>query len=144
MENIEYRGNRDKLPEGFAMIIPKGPFVPYKPPPISIWKKVVCFLIGHKWGSAGVSWVGPGFPRKCKRCKKEKWFDRPNFRMRLAQWIDKTLDKIWKPLCTIGLHRWKSHYGYRSFSFGGDNPAPEVRQHIYKCSCCKETKTVTL
>lgn len=128
----------------FGMIIPQGPFIEYKPKPISRWKKVVCFLIGHKWGSAGVTWSGPGFPQKCKRCKKEKWFMNPNLRMRITKWADKALDKLWVPLCKIGLHRYKFHYEFYSFYYGGDNPTPTIKQHIYKCSCCNKAKTINI
>lgn len=128
----------------FGMIIPQGPYVRHKPKPIPKWKKAVCFLIGHKWINPGVTFYGPGFPKKCARCKKDKWFKKPNLHMRLTKWADKTLDKLWVPLCKIGVHRYKSHYGFSSFSFGGNNSAPDVHQHIYKCSFCKKTKTVNI
>lgn len=128
----------------FAIMIPQGPFVPHKPKPIQKWKKVVCFLIGHRWGRAGISYMGPAFPMQCKRCKITKWFDKPTFRMRFTKWADRSLDKTWTPLCKIGLHRWKSHYGFSSFSYGGDGPHKTIKQHIFKCSCCKETKTVNV
>lgn len=129
--------------KNFAILIPKGPFIEYKPKPISRWKKVVCFLIGHKWGSAGVTWSGPGFPQKCKRCKKEKWFMNPNFRMRVTKWADKGLDKLWSPLCAIGIHRYKFHYASSSYlwmGFGGR----VKKEQTYKCSCCKKIKTVNI
>lgn len=56
--------------------------------------------------------------------------------------VDKTLDKLWVPLCKLGLHRYKSHYGSVQYSFGGD-ATPTVRQEVYKCSCCKKIKTIT-
>lgn len=127
----------------FGMIIPQGSFVTHKPKPISRWKKVVCFLIGHKWIDAGITYTGPGFPRKCSRCKKDRWFHKPNLRMCLNKWVNKALDKVWMPLCKIQIHRWRFHYAFFSFSYGG-NPAPAIHQHIYKCSCCKKTKTVKI
>lgn len=126
----------------FGMIIPQGPFVPYKPKPISRWKKVVCFMIGHRWGFAGISYTGPSFPRKCKRCEVTKWFDKPTVRMRIAKWADVTLDKIWPAFCRIGVHRWRHHYGYSQFTIGGDGPI--INQSVFKCSSCKKTKTVNV
>lgn len=38
------------------------------------WKRLLCFIFGHRWGFAGISYFGPGHPKKCKRCKKNKWF----------------------------------------------------------------------
>lgn len=128
--------------ENFAMIIPQGPFVERKPKPIPKWKKVVCFLIGHKWGIAGISYMGPSFPRKCKRCEITKWFDKPTIRMRLSKWVDLTLGKLWRPLCRIGIHRYKFHYAFNSFCCSWDKPYEEIKQHIYKCSCCKSIKSV--
>jgi hypothetical protein len=127
----------------FAMIIPQGPFVEPKKKPISRRLRVLCFLIGHKWGFAGITYEGPSFPRKCSRCKKKKWFDKPTLRMRFAKWATATLDKIW-PFCRIGLHLYKSHYGFQSFSYGPGSHEPPVKQHIYKCSCCNKIKIVTL
>lgn len=127
----------------FGIIIPQGPFVERKPKPVARWRKLVCFLIGHKWGSAGITYEGPGFPRKCSRCEKKKWFKRPTIRMRLSKWADRTLDKLWPLLCKAGIHRYKSHYGYSSYTYGGP-PTKPINQHIYKCSCCKKIKTVTL
>lgn len=126
----------------FAMIIPQGPFVEPNKKPISKWVKLLCFLIGHKWVSAGITYSGPGFPRKCDRCKKKKWFKRPNLRIRLNKWVDIRLDKMWSPFCEIGIHRYKSHYGFQSFSYGPGPHEPPVKQEIYKCSCCKKIKTV--
>jgi hypothetical protein len=132
--------------KNFGMMIPAGPFVEYKPKPVSIWIKVLCALVGHRWGFAGISYMGPSFPRTCKRCKKTKWFDKPTLRMRFEKWITAMLNKFW-PLCGIGLHIYKSHYGYSSYTYGGDHPLvprKEVRQEIYKCSCCKKIKTVNI
>lgn len=129
--------------ENFGIMIPQGPFVERKPRPIPKWKKVVCFLIGHKWGFAEISYMGPSFPRKCSRCEVTKWFDKPTIQMRLAKWIDKTLDKLWMPLCKIGIHRYKSHYAFSSFAYG-EKYSESIKQHIYKCSCCKKIKTVNV
>lgn len=130
--------------ENFGMIIPQRPVVEHKPKPIPKWKKVVCFLIGHKWGSTGASWIGPGFPKKCIRCRVSKWFHKPTIRMRLTKLIDRTLDKLWIPLCKAGIHRYKFHYAFYSFCCSWDKPYEEIKQHIYKCSCCKKIKTVNL
>lgn len=126
----------------FGMLIQQGAVHFQKPKPVSRWKKLVCLLTGHKWGFAGISYMGPSFPRKCSRCKVNKWFDKPNLRMRIDEWVNKTLDKLWVPLCKIGVHRWKSHYWYSRYTFGGDTSTPTIRQEIYKCSCCKKIKTV--
>jgi hypothetical protein len=131
------------LSRNFGMLIPSEPFISITQKPIPIWKRALCVVVGHKWGFAGVTYVGPGFPKKCSRCKVTKWFDKPNLRMRLEECIDKMLDKLWVPLCKIGLHRYKHHYSYTSYSYGGD-PTPTIRQQVYKCSCCKKIKTVTL
>jgi hypothetical protein len=129
--------------DNFALMIPTGPFIQFKEKPISKWKKVLCFFIGHRWGFSGVTSVGPGFPMKCKRCRKLKWFDKYPLRMRIAKWVDKALDKIW-PICKIGIHRFKSHYGFQEYSFGPGSSIPTKKQHVYKCSCCKKIKTVNL
>lgn len=131
--------------QNFAMLIPQTivPRESQKPKKIPLRVKILCATIGHKWGFAGITYRGPGFPKKCSRCKRTKWFTKPNLRMRLDKWIDKTLDKLWVPLCKISLHRYKSHYGFSSYSYAGD-PTPPIRQEIYKCSCCKKIKTVTL
>jgi len=133
------------IKSNFGMIIPQGSVVERKPKRVPIWRKVVCFMIGHKWGSAGVTYEGPGFPRKCSRCEKKTWFKKPTIRMRLSKWMDRTLDKLWVPLCKIGIHRYKSHYRYSSFYYGGPGTqVPPLNQHVFKCSCCKKIKTVTL
>lgn len=129
----------------FAMMVPQNIGFQFKEPPKPPrWKRWICFFIGHKWVNPGITYTGPGFPRKCKRCKKDKWFIKPTFRMRLAKWLDKTLDKLWKPLCKVGVHRWKSHFGFQSFSFGSGESQPTIKQAVYKCSCCKKTKTVSV
>lgn len=136
-ENKEFMQN-------LGMMIPLATFAPPKAKSISKRKKLVCILLGHKWGFAGISYMGPSFPRKCSRCKRTKWFDKPNLRMRLNKWVDKSLDIFWVPLCKLNIHRWKSHYGYSFYSYSPSESTPEVRQHVYKCSCCKKTKTVTI
>src|ERR1700691_4906927 len=126
----------------FGMMIPQGSFTVPKVKPIPVWKKVMCILIGHRWGFAGVTSVGPGRPMKCKRCKRTKWFYKYPIRMRIAKWIDKALDKLWTPLCKLGIHRFKHHYHYSEYpmSTGG-----HVRNTaVYKCSCCKKIKIVNL
>lgn len=124
----------------FGLMIPQEPF---KMPPkkkISRWKRFLCATIGHKWGFAGISYSGPSFPRKCSRCKKTKWFDKPTLRMRFEEWLGKTLDKLLRPFCIIGLHHWKSLYGFSSFVIGGDGKSESGA--VYKCPRCKKTKTV--
>jgi hypothetical protein len=130
--------------DNFAMMIPTWPFISFKERKIAKRKKVLCFLIGHRWGFAGVTSVGPGWPMKCKRCRKMKWFHKYPLRMRIAKWIDKALDKIWTPLCKIGIHRFKSHYGFQEYSFGPGPSTPTKRYEVLKCSCCKKIKTVNL
>jgi hypothetical protein len=127
-----------------GIMIPQGAFTMPKVKPIPKWKKAVCFMIGHRWGFAGLTYRGPRFPMKCDRCKETRWFDKYPLRMSIIKWADKTLDKIW-PLCKIGIHRYKSHYGMTSYAFGAFGQRTEtVRQQVYKCSCCKKIKTVNL
>lgn len=127
----------------FAMLIPSKPFTTINQKPIPAWKRILCFIVGHKWGTSGVSYVGPGFPRTCRRCKTMKWFKRPTIKMRLATWVDKTISKMW-PFCWVGIHRYESHLGYTTYYYGPDLKTPPVRQQTYKCSCCKKIKTITL
>lgn len=128
----------------FAMIIPQAPTPKYIKPKPSKWKRYLCLGLGHKWGFAGITYTGPGFPKKCSRCKTTKWFKRPNLRMRLNKWVDISLDKMWSPFCEIGIHRYKSHYGFQSFYYGPGPHEPPIKQEIYKCSCCKKIKTVNV
>ena len=128
----------------FGMMIPQGPFTVPKVKPIPVWKKIMCVLIGHRWGFAGITSVGPRFPMKCKRCKKMKWFHKYSIRMRIAKWIDKALDRVWTPLCKLGIHRFKLYYGFQEYSFGHGPSTPTKRHEVFKCSCCKKIKEVNL
>ena len=134
---------KDSFMSNFAIMIPQTATVIPKPKRVSKWKRFLCATIGHTWGFAGITYMGPSFPRKCSRCKMTKWFDKPTLRMRFAKWVNVILDKYW-PMCMVGLHLWKSHYGFSTFSYGGNGPYKEINQHIYKCSCCKKIKTVNL
>lgn len=137
MQDIFSPTGGDDYMKNFAIMIPMGPFKELIKPKIPRWKKVFCFFIGHRWGTAGISWHGSGAPRLCKRCGKFKWFDKlPNYK-----WIDRML----RPLCYIGLHRWKPTYEYSSYSFGpGAESKPLTREQHYSCTRCRKNKTKTL
>lgn len=58
----------------------------------------------------------------------------------------KLLDKILRPLCRFGLHRWKGTYGYISYSIWQyDTPdakvSDEKQEDNFQCARCKKTKT---
>lgn len=123
--------------KNFAIMIPMGPFKEPVKQKISRWKKLLCFILGHRWGLSGLSYSGPGHPRKCKRCDKQKWFKKlPNYK-----WVDRLL----RPLCFIGFHRWKATYGYSSYCYGHNcSSSPMTSEQNYSCARCKAKKTVTL
>jgi Prophage protein (DUF1660) len=115
----------------FAILIPTGPYKPLPPKKISRLKKIMCLLFGHQWRNAGISYMGTEHPRRCKRCKKMKLFKKlPDYR-----WIDRLL----RPLCYVGLHRWKGYFGFSTYSIGG-NDSPPYSEQIYKCPRCKKFK----
>jgi hypothetical protein len=133
----------DNFKSNYGMFIPRDAVIFQKPKPVSRWKQLLCLLIGHKWGFAGITYMGPSFPRTCSRCKVTKWFDKPNLRMRIDEWVDKTLDKLWVPLCKIGIHRFTHHYLLTTYWYDSSAAPsnPLVEEQRYRCSCCKKTKT---
>jgi len=66
-------------------------------------------------------------------------------RYRFPKWLDKLL----KPFCQIGLHRWVGTYAFTSFTIadygkpGSKSTNPVTEQH-YACARCKKHKTKKL
>lgn len=108
MDDVKYVGSRKNLPEGFAMIIPQGPFRPPKKPWFKVWKEYDYWHMKVRM---------PGYP---------KW-----------------LDKMLRPLCRYGLHRWVGTFSIIQYSYGPPKTTNwEVkREQNFSCSRCKKTKT---
>lgn len=127
-------GQLDDLFSNFGMLIPKGCFKDVKTMEATRFKKLLCKIVGHRWGLSGISHTGPGHPRLCKRCLKFKWFKK----IRSYKWVDSLL----RSLCRIGIHRWKATYQYVSYSNGTNYGSFKVESH-YQCVRCKNKKTIT-
>lgn len=109
-DKIEYVGNRSELPPGFAMIIPKGLYVPPKEPWFKVWNEYNYWHLKIKM---------PGYP---------KW-----------------LDKLLKPLCKYGLHRWVGTFGFCQYSWSADTRPGSFevkREHNFRCARCKKNKSI--
>lgn len=57
------------------------------------------------------------------------------------------LDRLLRPLCKLGGHRWKATYGYTGFKIWQyDSPDSNIsdvkKEENYQCARCKKTKTV--
>lgn len=64
----------DSMYSNFALLNPAEAMKIQEPKKPSRWKRFLCFILGHRWGFAGITYRGPEIPRTCKRCKKNKWF----------------------------------------------------------------------
>lgn len=56
------------------------------------------------------------------------------------------LDRLLRPLCKHGWHRWVGTYGFAQYQYA-EYPSTEkgttrVKQQNFKCARCKKTKTV--
>jgi hypothetical protein len=117
MDEIQYVGNRKDLPEGFAMIIPKGPYVPPKEP----WFKAY-----REYGYWHMRFKIPPYP---------KWLDRalkPLCKYGWHRWIG-----------TFGFMQ----YSYPAWPPYPDKKTTsrEVKQeHHFRCARCGKNKSVPI
>ena len=93
-------------------------------------------------------------PKEAVKFKKPPFFKAWNqfgywhFKIRKPRY-PKLLDKILRPLCRVGLHRWKATYGHISYSIWQYNTpdakvSDEKREQNYQCARCKKTKVIPI
>lgn len=120
----------------FGMIIPQVALKTQPQPK----KSFLCRIGIHKWGFAGLSFSGPGHPRRCERCSTSTWFNKPPFTERIGCFVGKWSDKIFRPLCWIGWHHWKGGFAMHTYSFG--IPGPVTKSVNHTCTRCRKHKLV--
>lgn len=129
--------------DNYGVIIPQGI---YKEPKKSDSRKWLCLLIGHRWHKVMVTTTQKTLPEECLRCHKERWLNYNHWRKRLSRFIlraKKQVDKILRPLCFFGWHRWKGTFRYSSWSYGSSSREKNEEDH-YKCVRCAENKIVKI
>lgn len=121
----------------YAMMIPKGP---YREPKKSDTKKWLCRLIGHRWEIYMISTTNKGMPHRCKRCEKITSVQWP---FKLNRFLWKCADRIFRPFCFLGWHRWKATFRSESFSYGSPGGERHAEEN-YQCARCPKRKTIKL
>ena len=133
----------DTLFKNFAMMIPIGPVTtPKGKPKPSKWKRLACFIVGHNWKNIMVTIYSKTMPERCERCNKERWLSKPNWRRVAIGAAQKAIDKLLRPLCYVGLHRWIVSFAYRFYCYGPNCDNTKSTPVSYSCTCirCKKTK----
>ena len=86
---------------------------------------------------------GPYRPPKEPFFKLWREFGYWHFKIRIPRY-PKWLDRLLKPLCKHGLHRWIGTFGFKQYSYKwGDATSWEIKnEHNFQCARCKKTKSV--